>query len=107
MRDIDDIVVKVCPTCRIKYGIPMHLAKTREHEEQEWHCPNGHSLYHKSQSEADAVRKELSENLAAVESNRDWWKRQAEMALQQLNRQRHISAALRGVIKRMKRKAAP
>ena len=65
-----------CAACGVSFAFPIAIAKRREDDHQNFYCPNGHTNYYPSKSEAERLRDTLRmkereiEELKAAEQKR-------------------------------------
>jgi hypothetical protein len=77
----DNMEFRVCPVCGIRYAAPIRFFESRRVGDQDnWYCPNGHSLSFK-ETENDRIRRErdrLKQEMARLEDEKHAIERAAE-----------------------------
>lgn len=56
--------------CDIKFGMPDHFYNKRIKDHKNWYCPNGHIRHFASESEEEALRRQLAEKERMLNVNR-------------------------------------
>jgi hypothetical protein len=51
--------LSTCSECGVTFGLPAHYRRKRRQDHHTFYCPNGHSQYFPSETEAEKLRKEL------------------------------------------------
>ncbi len=85
---------ETCITCGVKFGIEYEYARCIRSSGRVPHCPNGHSYTYMLSDERDRLRKTIETRESSI-----------AMLRQQSVRAEHRIAALKGVIRKMKKKA--
>lgn len=98
------LVTEIC--CRIGCGVlfamPAELQKRRQNDHNDFYCPNGHNQHYTAKSEAERLR----EQLAKVERDRKWYAERSDRLANDNMTLAKSRSALRGVVTRLKNKAA-
>lgn len=90
-----------CCECGITFGIPLTFEQERRSDQKSFWCPNGHILAYSGKSEASRLRGELDYE----KQLRAKWRRYYERAQSDYQQERRTSAAYRGQITKMKKRA--
>jgi hypothetical protein len=64
-----------CIACGVVFAIPAHLQKRLQESHKSFCCPNGHSQYYKSESDADRYKRRM-----------EWAENQRDQARQERDR---------------------
>lgn len=90
-----------CPECGIPFGVRKTFEDARRSDKRSFFCPNGHSLSY-TESEADRLRKALETQKQQNARLAD----EAREANQRAEDARRATAAQKGVVTRLKNRAA-
>ncbi|OGF05226.1 MAG: hypothetical protein A2W00_04575 [Candidatus Eisenbacteria bacterium RBG_16_71_46] len=96
-----EMVIDTCCSCGITFAYPLVLYKQRVKDGDHFFCPNGHSL-HYGQGENEKLKKEI----AALKRQTERLNSSLKFEQEWNERQKRSRAALRGVVTRLKNRAA-
>ncbi|MGC1272970.1 MAG: hypothetical protein WBC44_04635 [Planctomycetaceae bacterium] len=96
-----ELAVRNCPTCGLLYGVDASYLKRKREKGGDWYCPAGHNLVY-TESDLQKAQKEL----AAVKRRAEYYEAERNRAREQAEQEKRRSAAARGQVTKLKRRAA-
>ena len=98
---MSEMSTEVCAACGIEFSMPAHFVNTRRKDGKSFYCPNGHSQ-HYAESEADKLRRERDR----LKQEQAWYEDRLKHHREERERAERSASARKGVITRMKKRAA-
>lgn len=89
-------------TCGILFAVPERWDTARRESHAEFYCPNGHNQAYLSKTQAEKLQAKLKD----TERERDWERNRRRAVEQDAMTLANQRRALRGVVTKLKRKAA-
>lgn len=87
-----------CANCAVVFAVPVRFIAQRREDHQNFYCPSGHVNYYPYETEAEKLRKQLSDQVRAATAMAERAKRaeqkQAELEKQILATKKRHAAAL-------------